>query len=76
MKFINIRFLTVKFMKGVAHIVYFEYQKEKQDSNQPEVLSTLANQNPGSVWSGTDAAVREQQKQDFCQNQDLVPSSP
>ena len=25
---------------------------------------------------GTDAAVREQQKQDFGQNQDLVPSSP
>ena len=29
------------------------------------VLSTMANQNPGSVWSGTDAAVREQQKHDF-----------
>ena len=65
-----------KIEKGVAHIVYFKYQKQKQDSNQSEVLSTTANQDPGSVWSGTDAAVREQQKQDFGQNQDLVPSSP
>ena len=36
----------------------------------------MANHNPRFVWSGTDAAVREQQKHDFGQNQDLVPSSP
>ena len=52
-------------IKGVAHIVYFKYQKTKQDS-------TMANQNP----AGTDAAIREHQKQDFGKSQDLVPSSP
>ena len=31
------------------------------------VLSTMANPIPGSVWSGTEAAVREQHNNDFCQ---------
>ena len=63
-------------MKGVSHKVNFKYQKQKQDSNQSGIISTMTIQNLGSVWSGTDAAVREQQKHDFGQNQDLVPSSP
>ena len=42
--------------------------------NSRGVLSTMASPNPESVWSGTDAAVRELQKHGFCQNQDLVPS--
>ena len=54
--------------KEVAHKVNFKYQK-KQGSNQPGELSTMATQNPGSVWSGTEAAFREQQKQDFGQIQ-------
>ena len=67
--------VVINWIQGVAHIVYFKYQK-KQDSNQSGLLSTMANQNPGSVWSGTDAVVREQQKQDFGQKQDLLPNSP
>ena len=35
----------------------------------------MANQNPGSVWSGTDAAVRGQQKRDFDKNLNLVPKN-
>ena len=46
----------------------------KKKPNQSGELSTMENQNPGSVWSGTDAAVREQQKQDFGKKHDLVPN--
>ena len=58
--------------KGVAH----RRSKKKTRFQIVGMLPTMASPNPGSVWPGTDAAVREQQKQDFCQNQDLVPSSP
>ena len=54
--------------------VYFKYQKKYFNSSELGVLSTTANSNPGSVDTGTGCAVREQQKQDFYQNQDPVPS--
>ena len=53
-----------------------EWRTYDKKSKQAGVLSTVANPNPGSVWSGTDAAVREHQKRDFCQYQELATSSP
>ena len=54
--------------------MYFKYQKKDFNSSELGVLSTKANSNPGSVDAGTGCAVREQQKQDFDQNQDSVPT--
>ena len=55
---------------GEAHIgskKYFNFRSL-------EVLSTTLNSNLGSVDTGTGGAVREEQKHDFDQNQDSVPS--
>ena len=61
---------SVKWLKGVSHIVYFEFQKKKQDSIQGGILSTMKFPNLTSVFAETLSAVREQQKQDFAQKQD------
>ena len=49
------------------HVPY-EIQTKK-GSKHSEVISTMSNPNQVSVWSGTDAAVREQQNQGFGQSQ-------
>ena len=61
-----LRFKTRK--KSGAHTIKTRFQIAG-------VLSTMANPNPGSVWSGADAAAREQQKHDFDKNWGLVRSS-
>ena len=43
-------------------------------SSEVWVLSKTVNSNPVSVDTGTGCAVREEQKHDFDQNQDSVPS--
>ena len=63
--------LEVGFSKGVSHIP----SKKKQDSKKWGVLSNISNPTAGLVFSEPLHAVREQQKQDFCQKQDLVPNS-
>ena len=56
-----------------AHSV-FQKSKKYFNSSELGVLSTTANSNLGSVDTGAVAAVREEQKQDFDQNQDSGPS--
>ena len=57
-------------IKGEAHIE----SKKYFNSSELGVLSTTANSNMGSVDTGADGAVREDQKQDFDKNQDSGPS--
>ena len=54
--------------------MYFKNQKQYFNSSELGVLSTTTNSNLGSVDTGAVAAVREEQKQDFDQNQDSGPS--
>ena len=56
-----------------AHSV-FQKSKKYFNSSELGVLSTTAKSNLGSVDTGAVAAVREEQKQDFDQNQDSGPS--
>ena len=63
-----------KTMKGRGAHSVFQKSKKYFNSSELGVLSTTANSNLGSADTGAVAAVREEQKQDFDQNQDSGPS--